>query len=332
MKRLSFFSKHKDAWYTLIFALVACSIPIFTKNDYYIHIACMIGINILIALGMHAVTGLAGQINMGQYGFYCIGAYTCGIIMTKFGLGFTPTLLIVIAISAVFGILVGIPSLRIEGPYLALATIGFAESVRLIINSAAWAGKADGIMRIPKLDFFGLVATTKTQSYYFIMAIVLVCIILINNLMRSNYGNRFKAIKDDPLAASVMGINVTRIKLFAFTISAIFGGIAGALYASYASYINPSTFIQALQTNFILMIVLGGLGNSWGATLGAILVTVIFEYTRAYVLYQKIAFGVSMILIVLFLNRGIFGTITHYVQQRSILKQHAQESNSDTVR
>ncbi|WKZ36406.1 MAG: branched-chain amino acid ABC transporter permease [Anaerolineales bacterium] len=332
MQKPRFFSQHKDTWFTLLFALLACSVPFITKNDYYIHIACMVGINILIALGMHAVTGLAGQINMGQYGFYCIGAYTCAIIMTKTGLGFIPTLLIVIAISAVFGILVGLPSLRIDGPYLALATIGFAESVRLIINSAAWAGKADGIIRIPKLDFFGLEATTKTQSYFFILAIVLVCIIVVNNLMRSNFGNRFKAIKDDPLIASVMGINVTSVKLLAFMISAIFGGIAGALYASFASYINPTTFIQALQTNFMLMVVLGGLGISWGATLGAVLVTVIFEYTRVYVLYQKIAFGVMMILIVLFLNRGIIGTITHYFQQRAILRQHTQESNLDTLR
>ena len=148
--------------------------------------------------------------------------------------------------------------------------------------------------------------------------------------MRSNFGNRFKAIKDDPLAASVMGINVTGVKLLAFMISAIFGGIAGAIYASYATYINPTTFVQALQTNFMLMVVLGGLGSSWGAVLGAILVTVIFEYTRAYVLYQKIAFGVSMILIVLFLKRGIFGTISNYLQQRSILRQHNQELNSKT--
>lgn len=325
MKFNQFFTQHKDTWYTLLFAVLVISLPFITQNDYYIHIACMIGINILLALGMHAVTGLAGQINMGQYGFYCIGAYACAIISTKFGLGFIPTLLITIAISAFFGFLVGIPSLRIEGPYLALCTIGFAESVRLVINSAAWAGKANGIMRIPHLDFFGLEANTKTQSYFFIMAIALICIVVINNLMRSNYGNRFKAIKDDPLAASVLGINVTRVKLLAFIISAVYGGIAGALYASYAGYINPSTFIQALQTNFMLMIVLGGLGSSWGAVLGSLLVTVIYEYTRAYVLYQKIAFGILMILIVLFLRRGIAGTVAYYRQQRSIVKQHAYE-------
>jgi branched-chain amino acid transport system permease protein len=289
----------------------------------------MIGINIMLALGMHAVTGLAGQINMGQYGFYAIGAYSCALLSTKLGLGFVPTLLITILISTFFGIVVGIPSLRIEGPYLALCTIGFAESVRLILNSAGWAGKANGIMRIPDLEIFGWEMQNKTQSLYFIMAIVLICIVIINNLMRSNYGNRFKAIKDDTLAASVIGIDVTRVKMLAFIISSVFGGVAGALYARYAGYINPLTFIQALQTNFMLMVVLGGLGSSWGAVLGGALVTIVYEYTRAYVQYQKIAFGVLMILIVLFLQRGVIGTVAYQRQQKSIVEQHAQEKKSN---
>jgi len=331
MKIKNFISGNKDTILILLFAIIVGVLPLITQNDYYIHIGCMIGINILLALGMHAVTGLAGQINMGQYGFYAIGAYTCALISTKLGLGFAPTLLVTIVVSAFFGIIVGIPSLRIEGPYLALCTIGFAESVRLILNSADWAGKANGIMRIPSLEIFGLEMQNKAQSFYFIMAIVVICIIIINNLMRSNYGNRFKAIKDDSLAASVIGINVTKVKLLAFIISSIYGGVAGALYARYAGYINPLIFIQALQTNFMLMVVLGGLGSSWGAVLGAVLVTVVYEYTRAYVQYQKIAFGILMILIVLFLQRGIIGTVAYHKQQKSIADQHKPGGKNPTT-
>ena len=123
-------------------------------------------------------------------------------------------------------------------------------------------------MRIPKLEIFGWVMQNKTQSLYFIMAIVLICIVIINNLMRSNYGNRFKAIKDDTLAASVIGIDVTRVKMLAFIISSVFGGVAGALYARYAGYINPLTFIQALQTNFMLMVVSGRPGQFLGRGVG----------------------------------------------------------------
>jgi len=321
-----FYQKHKDLCLTVLLAAVIAVMPLFLRTDYLIHIGIMIGINILLALGMHFVTGLAGQINMGQYGFYCIGAYAGAILTTRFGLGFWPTLIITILISAAFGMLVGIPSLKVEGPYLSLCTIGFAESVRLIINSASWAGKANGIMRISKLEIFGIQMVTKTQSYYFVMAFALFGIIIVNNFIRSNFGRRFSAIKDDPLAASVIGVNVRYIKIMAFVLCAIFGGVAGLLYSNYSGYINPTTFIQALQTNFLLMIVLGGLGNTWGAVMGAALVTIVYEYTRAYVEFQKIAFGVAMILIVLFLQRGIVGTIMNYRQQKMIVKQHKTEA------
>lgn len=321
-----FYQKHKDLCLTLLMAFIIAIMPLFLRTDYMIHIGVMIGINILLALGMHFVTGLAGQINMGQYGFYCIGAYAGAIFTTTFEMGFWPTLIITILISAAFGMLVGIPSLKVEGPYLSLCTIGFAESVRLIINSASWAGKANGIMRISKLEIFGIPMVTKTQSYYFVMAFALFGVIIVNNFIRSNFGRRFSAIKDDPLAASVIGINVRYIKILAFVLCAIFGGVAGLLYSNYSGYINPTTFIQALQTNFLLMIVLGGLGNTWGAVIGAALVTIVYEYTRAYVEFQKIAFGVAMILIVLFLQRGIIGTIMNYRQQKMIVKQHKMEA------
>lgn len=321
-----YLSKHKDLSLTALMIAIIFIMPLILNNDYFIHIGCMIGINILLALGMHLVTGLAGQINMGQYGFYCIGAYAGGVLTTRLGLGFWPGLIGAIVISAFFGFLIGIPSLKVEGPYLALCTIGFAESVRLVINGAEWAGKANGIMRIPKLSIFGITMSSKLQSYIFIMCFAVIGVILVNNLMRSNYGKRYTAIKDDPLAASVIGVNVRNVKLMAFVLCAVFAGVAGCLYASYSGYIQPTTFIQALQTNFLLMIVLGGLGSSWGAVIGAALITVIYEYTRAYVQYQKIAFGIIMILIVLFLQKGLVGTVVHRKQLKMIREQHKQET------
>lgn len=327
MKRLNLSSPRTRDWLlTALTAVLMALVPVLFSSDYFIHIGCMIGINILLALGMHFVTGLAGQINMGQYGFYCIGAYCGALLTTKLGLGFLSTLLLTILISGAFGLLVGIPALKVEGPYLSLCTIGFAESVRLIINSAGWAGKANGVMRIPKLEVFGWVMKTKTMSYCFIMIFALLAIIIVNNFINSNYGRRFTAIKDDPLAASVMGIHVRKVKIMAFVLCAIFAGIAGCLYSNYSGYISPTTFIQALQTNFMLMIVLGGLGSTWGAVIGAVLITVVYEYTRVYAEYQKIAFGLVMILCVLFLQRGIVGTIKHNRQQKLIRQQHHEES------
>lgn len=322
----AFLTRNKDASLTVLMAAVILILPAFLPNEYFVHICCMIGINILIALGMHMVTGMAGQINMGQYGFYCIGTYAGALIGKNLGFPFLLTLVCTILISVAFGLLLGIPALKVEGPYLSLCTIGFAESVRLIINSADWAGKANGVMRIPKLSIFGFVMDTKVKNYYFIMAFALLAVICVNNIMRSSFGRRFKAIKDDPLAASVIGINVTITKLLAFASCAVLAGIAGNLYAGFAGYVNPSTFIQALQVNFLLMIVLGGLGSSWGAVLGAVLVTVVYEATRAFVQVQQIAFGIVMVLIVLFLRRGIIGTVSYSRQQKKIREQHEREA------
>lgn len=329
VEQQSFVAKHKDAFLTVGLAALFLLFPQVAGNDYLVHIGCIICINIILALGMHMVTGAAGQINMGQYGFYCIGAYCSAIITTQTGLGYIPALLLTMVVSAFFGLLVGIPALKVEGPYLSLCTIGFGESVRLILNSAGWAGKANGIMRIPKLSLFGWEMTNKTMSFYFIMAFMLLALIIVNNMMNTGFGRKFKAIKDDPLAANVMGVNVVRTKLTAFMICAIMGGAAGSLYAGYVSYIQPTTFVQALQTNFLLMIVLGGLGSQWGAVLGAILVTVTYESTRSFVQYQQIAFGVVMILIVLFLRRGIVGTYLQYRQDKLIRAQHAMERKQE---
>ena len=325
----AFLRKHHNALLTAVVALIFGVFPLLGFNDYLVHIGCMICINIILALGMHMVTGAAGQINMGQYGFYCIGAYTSAILTTNVGLPYMAALALTILVSAFFGLLVGVPALKVEGPYLSLCTIGFGESVRLIINAAGWAGKANGIIRIPKLSFFGWTMYGKTMNFYFIMFFMILSLIVVNNMMTSGFGRKFKAIKDDSLAANVMGVNVVRTKLLAFMVCAIFGGVAGSLYSSYVSYIQPTTFMQALQTNFLLMIVLGGLGSQWGALIGAGLVTVAYETTRSFVQYQQIAFGVLMIVIVLFLRKGIVGTILNYLQNKRIRAQHEQRDEHE---
>jgi len=317
--------KRKEYWIFLCAAIPILVFPLLCPNDYLIHIGCMAGVNILLALGMHIVTGVTGQINMGQYGFYCVGAYCCAIATTKAQMGFWPALMLTIAVSALCGLLVGIPALKVEGPYLSLCTIGFAESLRIILNSAEWAGMANGINRIGGIELFHSRISDKQGSYYFIMAFVLISILLVDNIVQSHVGIRFRAVKDDPVSAAVLGVNVAHVKLSAFVICAVLGGIAGHLYAAYSGYITPSIFIQSLQVNFLLMIVLGGLGFTWGSVLGAVLITVAYELARSYVQYQKIAFGVLMIFLILFLRQGIMGTAMGYVRRRQIKRQQNQQ-------
>lgn len=318
-----------NLYLTLLVAVIIAVLPMILKKDYYIHIGCMVGINILVALGMYVVTGASGQINMGQFGFYCVGAYTAAILTTKLPVGFWTALCVSIVVCGLIGLAVGFLALRIDGPYLALTTLAFGESVRLIINNADWAGKAAGIMRISKLSIFGVDLVDKTACYYFIMAIALVALILINNLMRSRQGRRLRAIKDDAIASSVMGVDVRRTKVTAFCISAILGGIAGCIYACFSGYVNPSSYTQALQVKYLLMIVLGGLGSQWGALAGATVVTIFYELTRAYGEYQNLAAGALMVLVILVLRRGIVGTAVHAYQQWLIRKTHEYRNKRD---
>lgn len=312
----------------LVTIVTVIMFPILFPNEYLVHIGCMIGINIIVALGMYVVTGASGQINMGQYGFFCVGSYAAALVTTKLGLGFWSAVLITFLVCMVIGLFVGFLALRIEGPYLALCTMAFGESVRLIINNAEWAGRAAGIMRIGKLSILGFAMTTKRQCYFFIMALAIVILVLINNLMNSRQGRRFRAIKDDAIASGIMGINVKKTKMFAFCISGILGGLGGCVYACYVNYVNPTSYVQGLQVKFLLMIVLGGLGSQWGALAGAAMVTIFYELTRAYGQYQSLAAGVIMIIIILVLRRGVVGTIVHSYHQQIIRRTHALEKKS----
>jgi branched-chain amino acid transport system permease protein len=296
--------------------------PVILSTEYLVHMGCVVGINIILALGLNLVTGNSGQINMGQYGFYAVGAYTAGLVSTNTGLDFWPTLILVILVSALFGLVVGFPALKVEGPYLAVCTIAFAECVRIIMNNWDFAGQAMGIPNIPSFTLFGRGITTKIGSYYFIMGFVIVLMIIVFNLTKSNIGRKLLSVKNDSLAAAVMGVNVRNVKLLAFVICSIFAGIAGCLYANYTGYVCPNIFLQTLQTNFLLMIVLGGLGDEWGSVIGAVLVTTIYELTRVYVQYQMTAFGIVMILVVMFLKQGITGTIKKNMQAKMIVQQH----------
>ena len=296
---------------TKILVALACVallfVPYAMPNHYYIHMCIMIGINVLLAVGLNLLTGYTGQINMGQYGLFAIGAYSSAILARNLGVNVWLAMPLAVAVTALFGFIVGFPSLRVEGPYLALVTMGFAESVRISFNNSVYLGEAMGVAGIPAPTLFGTQLYAPGHFYFLVLAFVLAGLLLNHNLIESALGRKFRAVRDDPLAANVMGVNVKRVKLTAFCICAAYAGLAGSLYAHYTGYVNPSIFTQIIQTNFLLMIVLGGLGFKWGGVIGGVVVTVFFEMTRQFVQYQMVAFGIMMILIVLFFNRGVSG-------------------------
>ena len=245
----------------IVIIAVLLLLPLGLGNQYRVHMLNMICVYTILAVGLNLVMGFTGQINIGHYGFYAIGAYTSALLAVRFGLNFWLVMPIAVLVTGLFGFIVGYPILKLEGAYLALATLGLAESVRIILNNSGWSGQSMGVPGIPNPTLGSFVIDSPLRTYYFYLPFVLLTVIVSFNVINSTMGRRFRAVRDDPLAANVIGVNVRLVRVSAFVISALYAGLAGSLYAHYAGYISPTIFIQNLQITFLLMVVLGGLGH-----------------------------------------------------------------------
>jgi branched-chain amino acid transport system permease protein len=292
-------------------------LPLLTTNDYQMHVVDLICLNIILAVGLNIVKGFTGQITVGHIGLYAVGAYSSAILSLNFGFPFWLALPAATAITALVGLVVGVPSIRLEGAYLALVTLGFAESVRIVLLSTEYFGSSLGISGIPAPVFAGITLDTPTKYYYLLMPITALGIYASFSILRSAVGRAFMAIREDTLAAAAAGIDVRKYKLLAFVISAIYAGCAGSLYAHLSpGYIHPNNFTITEMVVLLLMVVVGGIGRIWGGVIGAIIVTIIHVSVREYYQYEYLIFGVVMALLVAYMPTGIGGLLYRYVNIR----------------
>ncbi|REJ33912.1 MAG: branched-chain amino acid ABC transporter permease [Bacillota bacterium] len=259
------------------------------------------GINMILAMSLNLVTGFTGQLHLGHAGFMAIGAYTAGILATKGGAAFLPAVLAGGVAAAFFGFVVGLPTLRLRGDYLAIATLGFGEIVRIAILNLDITGGAFGLRGIPRLTNLPIV----------IIAVLLTYVIL-HSLIRSRVGRAFIAIREDEVAASAMGIETTRMKVTAFVLAAFFAGVAGGLYAFWFRFISPGSFGFLLSIEILSMVVLGGLGNLLGSVLGAGFITYLPELLRtsvpAVAQHRMVFYGALLVLAMIVRPNGLLGT------------------------
>ncbi len=290
--------------------IAALLLPQFVTNTYFVTMFCLALIYIIIAFGLNFITGMTGQMNLGTAGIYCLGAYTSALLTTKTGISPWLALIAVIAMGFLIGVGLGYPSLRLEGVYLSLTTIAFGEVVRLLVNNmTGFTGGAQGVRNIPPYTIFGYAITSKVQNYYFILAFVVLFAVITYRVMHSKWGRAFIAIRDNIDAVETCGINTAQIKIIAFTLAAIFGCVAGGLYAHYSTYINASTFTLNLSVSFVVMIMVGGIGNMWGCILGAVIVSMLPEFLRFLGEYYQISYSAVILLCAVFLPSGIINTI-----------------------
>ena len=288
----------------------ALLLPQVVTNTYFVTMVCLALIYIIIAFGLNFITGRTGQMNLGTAGIYCLGAYTSALLTTKAGISPWLGLIAVVAMGFLIGVGLGYPSLRLEGVYLSLTTIAFGEVVRLLVNNMTnFTGGAQGVRNIPPFTIFGYAIASKVQNYYFILAFVVLFAIISYRIMHSKWGRAFIAIRDNIEAVETCGIDTAQIKIIAFTLAAIFGCVAGGLYAHYSTYINASTFTLNLSVSFVVMIMVGGIGNMWGCILGAVIVSMLPEFLRFLGEYYQISYSTIILLCAVFLPSGIINTI-----------------------
>ena len=314
------------AW--LVALVVLLPVPLLAANLYQVHLVNIIFLNIIVATGLNIVKGFCGQVTVGHFGLYAIGAYASALLSIHLGLSFWVAMPLAILITGVAGAIVAVPSFRLEGAYLALATLGMGESIRIFISATEFLGQTFGISNIPYPQIGDFLFDTPARIFYIIMPISLFGIYLSMNILRSSVGRAFKAVRDDPISAATSGVAVRKYKLIAFVISAFYAGCAGSLYAHLVTYIHPDNFTILIMVMFLLMVVLGGLGHIWGGVIGATLVTLIYEWTRPFPEYQMLVFGMAAVLIVIYMPKGIGGLLDRFFATRKFLEIRAGKADA----
>jgi len=276
-----------------------------------------IGIFAILSLSLNIVTGYTGLLSLCQAAFYGIGAYTSAILLTRTHVNFWWILLLSGLVAALAGILIGLPTLRLKGDYLAIATLGFGEITRnVLLNWDSLTRGPLGISGIPAVKIFGFTLDPLQKVHYviFVWAFVLITYFVLRRIMRSRVGRALEAIREDEVAAYAMGINITKYKVFAFGLSAFFGGIAGTLWAVYNQSVNPSTFDFLLSVMLLCMVVLGGMGNHLAVILGAVLIEVAGELPRLLGFsslvppqFKQILFGLILVVMMIYRPQGLIG-------------------------
>jgi branched-chain amino acid transport system permease protein len=307
----------RKLWPWLVGAAALAVLPLLTTNAYQHFLLNIIFINIILAVGLNIVKGFAGQVTVGHIALAAIGAYSSAVLAVKFGLPFWFALPGAMLITGLAGIMVGVPSFRLEGAYLALATLGLAESVRIFISATDYLGASIGFSDIPPPMIFGYSLGNHVAYYYLIMPLALAGIYFSFAILRSDIGRCFQALREDPLAAAASGINVRKYKLLAFLISALYAGMAGSLQAHHSpGFIHPNNYTITEMVTLLLMVVLGGIGHIWGGIIGAVLITIIYDFTRDYYQYQLAIFGMIIVLTVTYMPKGIGGIIDRFFAER----------------
>lgn len=296
----------------------------FIAGTYFVYILNFVFIAIIGALGLNILTGYTGQVSLGHAAFLAVGAYSTAVIASHFQLPFIVILLLAALIALIMGLIIGIPSLRLEGLYLAMATLAFYFFVTYVISHWSLTGTNMGL-KVPKLQIMGIPIDSNIRYYFLLLIFAAAAVYFATNLIRSRVGRAFIAVRDRDIAAETMGINVSYYKILSFAVSSFYTGIAGCLYAYLMGSIAPDHFTLDVSIQYIAIIIAGGLGSIEGTILGALFITLMPEGLRfltgslaesmpsisgSFLLLKDAAYGLIIILFLVFEPTGLYGIWT----------------------
>ncbi|PKN65782.1 MAG: branched-chain amino acid ABC transporter permease [Deltaproteobacteria bacterium HGW-Deltaproteobacteria-12] len=332
---IELFKSGTIVFWTIVLLAVLGTFPLYLSN-YYLYLFSLMMVYVIVAVGLNILVGSTGQISLGHAGFFAIGAYATVLLMTKLQVPFFAAVLAAAFIAAFFGFILGLPALRLEGPYLTIATLAFGLAIMHIIGHTNFFGGRQGLVA-PPLDIgvsqlgWRWILDSMVGKYYLVLFFTIVMVLGAINILKTRAGRAFVAIRDSDIAAEVIGINLTIYKTLAFATSAFYAGIGGGLFAFVLGFFDPFTFNLILSIIFIVMIVVGGLGSVMGSITGAMLITymmydlfkniaevpvvgtLLLKFSQQWMTvtgmdnFNYIAVGLVMIGIMLFEPLGIFG-------------------------
>ena len=299
--------KRTRIWVILALAVL---LPFTGVNNYILHMANISMMFAILTISLNVLSGFTGLMSVGHIAFFGIGAYTAAILTTKLGM---PILLGFIGagvISALFSLLLGLPTLRLKGMYFSVATMAFGEIIYQCIKNMEWlTGGTKGITKIPAIEIFSISFKSYNRFYYLMLIGLVLIVVLTYNLLHSRSGRAMLAIRANDIAAEAMGVNVVTYKMVAFMVSAFVAGIAGAFYAHEMRYISPETFASVESASLLAMMVVGGIGSIPGAILGGIALTILPEAMRFIGEFRLVLYGAAVVAIIIFAPKGLGGLV-----------------------
>ena len=292
-------------WLGLL-AVVLFAFP-FMASEYWLYLACLVSINIASTAGLNILTGYTGLVSLGQAAFMGLGAYTVGILQIRVGSPFVLNLLAGGVVAMLAGVMVGLPSLRVKGLYLAIATIAAGVMAHFIFSHFSLAGGSSGLA-VPPARFFGIELDDSFKLYWVIIPVTVLMLLGAANLFRTRIGRAFIAIRDRDISAEVLGISLLRYKLLSFSISSFYAGVAGGLFAYFFRAVTPESFNLLMSIFFLAAVIVGGMGSILGSILGAVFMTLVPELLKLVVGWLPVAiFGGNVALVLSPIRTIVFG-------------------------